>query len=347
MSDRRDKFSIVLPVRNGAEYIGSAIESVLSQTYTNFDLIILENCSDDGTQTIINSFDDPRIRVCPSSSPLSIEDNWRRILDLDLAEFLTILSHDDLFYPDFLSTIRVLILENPTGSLFQTQFHIIDFNGDLIRPCRPIPKHESAVSFLNARHQYLRDSYGTGYVMRSEDFKGVGGIPMLPRLVFADDILWYRIASLGEKICDEGFQFAYRCLPQSQARRIDLPDLYKGAQSYLTFLNEVGFLDIPDHAHSARKYVRRAYHGHYHRILVELTESGDPHEIASYKSTRNQLAGISEAQSELNPFDLITRLMELCISSRLPIFLRYILARGFRLVGILTARSRGRPSDDL
>ena len=84
MSDIGDKFSIVLPVRNGAEYIGNTITSVISQTYTNFELIILENCSDDGTQVIINSFDDPRIRVCLSSSPLSIEVNWRRILDLDL-----------------------------------------------------------------------------------------------------------------------------------------------------------------------------------------------------------------------------------------------------------------------
>jgi glycosyltransferase involved in cell wall biosynthesis len=342
-----DKFSIVLPVRNGAEYIRNAITSVLSQTYTNFELIILENFSDDGTQEIINEFDDPRIRVCPSSSLLSIEENWRRILKQDLAEFLTILSHDDLFYPDFLTRIMYLIRNKPYASLYQTQFQLIDAKGNLIRSCRPIPRHESGEEFLHARHLYLRDSYGTGYVMRSKDFKRVGGMPMLPRLVFADDILWYRIASLGEKSCDPGFHFAYRFLPQSQARKIDLPDLYMGAQSYLSFLKDIGFLDNPNRSQSARNYVKRAYHGHYHRILVELIESGDPHEIARYKRTRNQLVGISAAQSELNPFDLISRLMELCISSRIPNFLRGPLAGGFRLLGDVTARLRSRPADDL
>ena len=111
MSDTGDKFSIVLPVRNGAEHIGNAITSVLSQTYTNFELIILENCSNDGTQAIIHSFDDSRIQIYPSSSPQSIEVNWRRILDLDLDEYLTILGHDDLLYPDYLQKMQELILK--------------------------------------------------------------------------------------------------------------------------------------------------------------------------------------------------------------------------------------------
>src|SRR6478735_9250185 len=95
------QISVVLPVRNGAKYLAETLKSITQQTYPYFNIVVLENSSDDGTQEILQACQDSRLLVFPSSKPLSIEENWARMLDLDLAEYMTILSHDDLLYPNF------------------------------------------------------------------------------------------------------------------------------------------------------------------------------------------------------------------------------------------------------
>ena len=54
--------SICIPVFNGENYISEAIKSVLAQSYTNFELIIVDNCSTDSTQKIVREFHDKRIK---------------------------------------------------------------------------------------------------------------------------------------------------------------------------------------------------------------------------------------------------------------------------------------------
>ena len=74
------RFSVILPVRNGGNYIKVCVASILAQTYPEFNLVILENCSTDGTPEWLTTLTDPRISVIPAEKPLSIEDNWARIL---------------------------------------------------------------------------------------------------------------------------------------------------------------------------------------------------------------------------------------------------------------------------
>ena len=340
-------FTIALPVRNGADHISLAIESVLAQSFSDFELVILENCSEDNTLSIIQDFNDPRIRVFPSASPLNIEENWGRINTLELAEFLTVLSHDDVLYPDFLETINCLIRNNPGTSLYQTQFHLIDSDGNVLRECRPIPSYENAEEFLHSRHQYRRDSFGTGYVMRSVDFTNAGGFPLFPKLVFADDVLWYKLAALGGKACDQGFYFAYRTLAGSQAKRINIHDLYVCTKGYTHFLENVGFLDKPDHARHAINYVRRAYYGQYRRTLLGLIKTGDPQQINAYHKDKEKVFQEDDTGSFTKRIDLISRLLELIVHQGMPKYLRNSLARMIILFGDISGRIRGRPPDDV
>src|SRR5882724_6808437 len=91
------QFLIVLPVRNGGEYLKACVASILAQVHEHFRLVVLENASTDGTPSWLRQLRDPRISVRESPAPLEIEKNWARILQCDLsAEFLTIIGHDDL-----------------------------------------------------------------------------------------------------------------------------------------------------------------------------------------------------------------------------------------------------------
>src|SRR5262249_8974370 len=124
MPSSEPTFSIVIPVRDGERYIGLAIESVLRQTYTHFRVFVLENGSKDRTLEIVQSYKDARIHVLPASSDLKIEGNWARIVDLELTEYLTVLSHDDLFYPHFLEEIIHLLTNYPEASVYLTHFDL-------------------------------------------------------------------------------------------------------------------------------------------------------------------------------------------------------------------------------
>jgi glycosyltransferase involved in cell wall biosynthesis len=203
-----------LPVRNGGHHVDIAIRSVLAQSHKNWRLIILENASTDGTPERLAAYDDPRISIIPADRPLSMWENWHRAHDLMADEpddrLTTILGHDDVFHPDFLSDIAALVDMYPDASLYQTLFDMIDENDGKVRPCRPVPDRESWTSMLGGLLWYLRDSFGTGYVFRAGDYRRVGGIPDLPMLLFSDWLVFVRLARLSYKASTLSNRFSYR-----------------------------------------------------------------------------------------------------------------------------------------
>lgn len=279
-------FSLILPVRNGEFYIAQSIESVLAQTYPGFNLIILENKSTDRTLEIIHSYADPRIKIIPAVSPLTIEENWGRILDLELAEYLSVLGHDDIFYPEFLQEIVTLIAQEPAASLYITHFHIIDSDGNIIRACKPTPYKESGEAFMRARQHFQRDSFGTGYVMRSADFKRVGGIPAFAQLYFADDFVFYRLADISGKVCSPRFLFGYRYHLKSESYMSGMETLTEASQQFFAALEQTPYAKNPANMVLARDYINKTFTRRYIRVLVNLLYSGDTGRLPDYYAAR-------------------------------------------------------------
>ena len=118
------KYSIILPVRNGGEYVKQCVYSVLAQKHADFNFLILDNASSDGTFEWLQSLTDERIKLYPSDKSLTIEQNWARVIDVPKNEYMTLIGHDDILYPDFLKTIDDLIQSNPSASLFHTHFNL-------------------------------------------------------------------------------------------------------------------------------------------------------------------------------------------------------------------------------
>ena len=203
-------FSVVVPNRNGGSLLRTCVRSVLAQSFPHFELILLDNASTDGSAQWVRSLDDTRIQVHSSEQALSIEESWARISALPKAPYLTIIGADDLFDVDFLAAMAALIDASPGAALFQSHFRLVDFGGELLRSCRPVPREEDGPSFLRARLRRQRDSFGTGYVMRSEDYDAVGGFPPFPGLLFADDALWVRLLHFGRKVTAPEELFSYR-----------------------------------------------------------------------------------------------------------------------------------------
>lgn len=198
------KYSIILPLKNGGEYLKECVKSVISQSFNDFNLIILENCSTDDSVEWLKSLNDKRIKIFPAKEPLSIEENWKRILTVPKNEFMTFIGHDDLLDENFLEVINELIDKHPEASLYQTHCRIIGKNGDKLYSCKPMDERQDVYEYLSFYFSGIADLL-MGQVMRSADYNEVGGLPDYPNLQFADLVLWvelirksFRVTSFGE-----------------------------------------------------------------------------------------------------------------------------------------------------
>ena len=199
------RFSIVLPVRNGGEYIKECINSIFAQTIHDFNIVVLDNASTDGTADWLRSLKDPRIIIYSSAISLSIEQNWDRIKSIARNEWMIIIGHDDLMNPDYLEVMEALIQKHPKASLYQSHFSFIDEHGDVIRECKPMQEIQSAADFFK---ETLEN--GGGFMMRSSDYDTVGGVPMYPNLFFSDYVLWMELSGIAYKATASANVFSYR-----------------------------------------------------------------------------------------------------------------------------------------
>lgn len=333
------KFSIIIPTRNGQRYLAEALQSALAQTYSCFTIFVLESGSEDRTVDIVRSFNSDRIRLLPDPEPLGIEANWARILDLDLDEYMTILGHDDLLHPDFLQKIADLIRAYPDASLYQTHFDLIGPTGNVLRRCKPIPLVQSADEFLLSRHTFAQDSFATGYVMKSADYKAIGGFPVrLPRLIGADDLAWYALASLAYKVCSPETCFGYRYHTDSTSYSIDLYTVYRAYRIYLASLEQTTYFAQPEHRRAAHRYFQKSLNGRHHRLLADLIKTGTPERWQRYEQDKRQLLREAGETPVFKVYDGLARLLERI--ARLPVPLRRGLISLIERVGAVTQRVR-------
>jgi glycosyltransferase involved in cell wall biosynthesis len=310
MSGSTPVISIVLPVHNGGAYLAAALDSLFAQTYLHFNVLVLENQSDDTTPELLRSVQDSRLQVFPSDRLLSIEENWARIADLPLAEWMTIISHDDLLYPDFLSAMVALIQAEPEASLYTSHFDMIDAEGKTIRPSRPAPYRESGDAFLERRLLWQADSFGTGYVLRSEDYQRAGGIPLYPGLFYADDVLWGETGNLKARICSPQRLFAYRYYRSSTARKIDLSGLYDASIQFLDYLETRPYFQDEAHRALAQSYVARHLNRNYQRLLVNLITECQPEQMTAYRQMKNELLARARRDGRFPVYNTVLRLIE-------------------------------------
>ena len=126
------KISICIPVYNGQLYIRECIESVLSQEFKDFEILVMDNCSSDKTKEIILDIQDERIKYLCNESNIGSIGNFNKCIQQANADYFLLLPHDDLLLPNALSSFNA-ILENHDVSFVYSSIRIIDEKGKKIR----------------------------------------------------------------------------------------------------------------------------------------------------------------------------------------------------------------------
>jgi glycosyltransferase involved in cell wall biosynthesis len=107
------RISVCIPAFNRAHFLPDAVESVLRQTFADFELVISDNASTDGTPELLKQYADPRIRVHVNARNLGLVGNFNRCVELARGEFFVILGSDDYWEPDFLAEVMKLLERHP------------------------------------------------------------------------------------------------------------------------------------------------------------------------------------------------------------------------------------------
>jgi len=100
MTPARPRVSIVVPAYNGETFIGEAIDSALAQSFTDFELVVVDDRSTDATVEIVRRRGDSRLRIVVNEMNLGLGANWNKALAEARGEFIKLLPQDDILSPD-------------------------------------------------------------------------------------------------------------------------------------------------------------------------------------------------------------------------------------------------------
>lgn len=131
MNHKIPRVSIGLPVYNGERLIKNSLDSILSQSYQDFELIITDNCSTDGTQEICLQYaaQDNRIRYYRNEKNLGVVKNFNKAFELSRGEYFKWAAHDDMIHPDFLAKCVLILDSDKSIVLCFSKIQIMNKNG--------------------------------------------------------------------------------------------------------------------------------------------------------------------------------------------------------------------------
>ncbi|MCA8972468.1 MAG: glycosyltransferase [Planctomycetes bacterium] len=153
------RVSVIVPAYNHERFIGKTIESVLAQTFEEWELIVIDDGSSDNTAEIVRAFDDPRIHF-ESQGNIGAAPTINRGIGVARGEFVCVLNSDDVFAPSRMERLLREFADEPSLDAVFTHLEFIDDDGKLIRryegPAELWRDMDCAPSFAESEHLVLQ-----------------------------------------------------------------------------------------------------------------------------------------------------------------------------------------------
>ncbi|WP_179131515.1 glycosyltransferase family 2 protein [Candidatus Entotheonella palauensis] len=121
--------SVCIPTYNAAQYLADAIDSVLAQTFEDFELVVSDNASTDHTPELCQAYHDPRFLYSRSPENTGQSGNWNRCLSLARGTYVILLHADDLLMPEYLQRAVQVLDQHPEVGLVHCATQYIEPDG--------------------------------------------------------------------------------------------------------------------------------------------------------------------------------------------------------------------------
>jgi len=197
MSSAIPAISVVMAVYNGEKYLRESIDSILGQTYSDFEFIIVDDCSTDSTPAILAEYanSDQRVRVLRNDTNLQMSKSLNVGIAAACGEYIARQDADDVSLPTRFQRQIEFLHDHPDTLALGTGIIIIDEDGrELGTSIQPRTDLEIKWNFLSGRVL----THTTVFVARSA-LMTIGGYPIRPDLSICEDAAcWARIARLGK-----------------------------------------------------------------------------------------------------------------------------------------------------
>ncbi|GGK56535.1 glycosyltransferase family 2 protein [Rufibacter glacialis] len=198
--------TVLMPVYNSEKYLAEAMDSILGQTFQDFEFLIIDDGSSDQSQAIIHSYQDPRIRFYQNEQNLGISQTLNKGIKLANASLIARMDADDISYPLRLEKQYAYMQENPSCAMVSCLVKVITENGELVR----MDDFKSAYFYYNLT--FICWIYHPTVLYRKEAVEAVGEYSVSYAEDF--DLFWkisrrYKIHNLPEVLLD------YRTTSQS------------------------------------------------------------------------------------------------------------------------------------
>lgn len=165
--DRSPRVSMVMPVFNGALYLGAALDSVLAQDFADFELICLNDGSKDATSDILADYAAKDHRIIYRDNPCNIglPATLNTGFGIARGDYHSWTSHDNLLRADMLSTLVAVLDADASIGVAYAGYSVIDRHGEILRYQPPRP----------ADQRWFGNPVGAAFLYRREVTKALGG----------------------------------------------------------------------------------------------------------------------------------------------------------------------------
>ena len=190
------KFSITIPAFKRA-FLHEAIESCLAQTYEDFELIIVDDASPEDLKSVVDQFDDKRIRFYRNEKncgALNVVDNWNKCLAYAKGDYVICMGDDDKLLPNCLEEYARLIEKYPDLDIYHGMTEIIDENGNVTNMQEARPEREGMYSMISGRLRNSRLQYIGDWLFKRTALEQLNGYVNMPMAWGSDDLTAYTIA---------------------------------------------------------------------------------------------------------------------------------------------------------
>jgi len=172
-------FSVIIPLYNKEDYIKNTINSVLSQTYDKFEIIVLNDGSTDGSEAVVRSIKDDRIRIINQENR-GVSAARNTAIQNAKYEYVCLLDADDKWTSDFLQEISELLTEFHKHKIFSVRHKIIEKDGTTIFPSTGLPRNfrgeiENFIKLFTHHDGLIQSS---SVCLEKKFFQSLGGFPV-------------------------------------------------------------------------------------------------------------------------------------------------------------------------